>query len=221
MYLPEEIAHSEHVVADAIETFGHKIAILWSAGKDSTTLLYIVRQACGGKIPLPVINLDTAMYVPELYEFRTHVAKVLSIDPIIIKRQHRLSDVLEVCETSCIFKEELIAELISNYRFRAFLTGLKKEDLLDGQTNHWLQRQLSSFVTINPISHFTETDVWEYIRKHKVPFCDSYRSGHIKLKCIPCMGRHSLRRLISRSSAGGHDEELSRRLKALGYLSSE
>ena len=38
-----------------------KVAMLWSIGKDSTTLLWLIRKAFFGKIPFPIIHIDTTL----------------------------------------------------------------------------------------------------------------------------------------------------------------
>lgn len=49
--------------------------MLWSIGKDSTTLLWLIRKAFYGKIPFPIIHIDTGFKFKEIYEFRDYYAK--------------------------------------------------------------------------------------------------------------------------------------------------
>lgn len=37
----------------------HDIAFIWSGGKDSTTVLWCLRELCGGKVPMDVFYVDT------------------------------------------------------------------------------------------------------------------------------------------------------------------
>jgi len=46
------------------------LALLWSIGKDSTTLLWLCRKAFFGKIPFPVLHIDTSYKFKEIYDFR-------------------------------------------------------------------------------------------------------------------------------------------------------
>lgn len=39
---------------------------------------------------------------------------------------------------------------------------------------------------VNPIIDWTDEDVWEFIRKHNVPYCELYDKGHKRLGCIGC-----------------------------------
>lgn len=41
-------------------------------------------------------------------------------------------------------------------------------------------------VTVNPIIDWTDSDVWEFIRKYNVPYCELYDRGYTRLGCIGC-----------------------------------
>jgi sulfate adenylyltransferase subunit 2 len=43
-----------------------RLALLWSIGKDSNVLLWLVRKAFFGRVPFPVVQLDTGMELPEV-----------------------------------------------------------------------------------------------------------------------------------------------------------
>ncbi len=47
-----------------------KPCMLWSIGKDSTALLWMARKAFLGRVPFPMVLLETFMELPEVYEFR-------------------------------------------------------------------------------------------------------------------------------------------------------
>lgn len=40
--------------------------------------------------------------------------------------------------------------------------------------------------TIKPIYHFTTPEIWEYIRKYKVPYCKLYDEGFFRIGCLFC-----------------------------------
>ncbi|MGB6413603.1 MAG: phosphoadenosine phosphosulfate reductase family protein, partial [Candidatus Cybelea sp.] len=51
------------------------LAMLWSIGKDSTALLWMVRKAFLGEVPFPMVLLDTGMEFPEVYAFRDRLVR--------------------------------------------------------------------------------------------------------------------------------------------------
>ena len=63
--LDELEARSIYVIREAYAQYKN-VAMLWSVGKDSTTLLWLARKAFYGKIPFPVVHLDTTYKFPEM-----------------------------------------------------------------------------------------------------------------------------------------------------------
>ena len=51
-----------------------KPAVLWSTGKDSTAALWLCKKAFFGKIPFPVIHIDTGYKFKQMYKFRDELA---------------------------------------------------------------------------------------------------------------------------------------------------
>ena len=39
---------------------------------------------------------------------------------------------------------------------------------------------------VNPIIDWSDSDVWEFIRKYNVPYCELYDQGETRLGCIGC-----------------------------------
>src|SRR5579875_2754051 len=72
-------AHAIAVIRDAHRLFAPD-CVLWSMGKDSTALLWLMRKAFLGEVPLPVVQLDTGMELPEVYRFRDEIARAWRLD---------------------------------------------------------------------------------------------------------------------------------------------
>ena len=76
--LGEIVEKSKTVVREAFKKYrGDELAITWTAGKDSTTTLWIIRQVCQEDgIPLPkVMTIDEGDAFPEVHDFMTKWAK--------------------------------------------------------------------------------------------------------------------------------------------------
>src|SRR5881409_2923779 len=56
------------------------LALLWSMGKDSNTLLWLVRKAFLGRVPFPVMLLDTGNEFDEVYAFRDRMIAEWDLD---------------------------------------------------------------------------------------------------------------------------------------------
>src|SRR5512136_1096932 len=81
---------SIYVIREAYYRYS-RLAMLWSMGKDSTALLWMVRKAFFGKIPFPVIHIDTSYKFPEMYAFRDKLAAEWGINLVISKNREKLS----------------------------------------------------------------------------------------------------------------------------------
>ena len=70
MTLDQKEAESLHIIKETLDRFGaDKVATTWTGGKDSTTLLHMLRQVGGGRVPVRVIKIDTGADFPEIYAF--------------------------------------------------------------------------------------------------------------------------------------------------------
>nr|MDQ6926826.1 phosphoadenosine phosphosulfate reductase family protein [Candidatus Eremiobacteraeota bacterium] len=67
------------ILRDAYRLFTPS-CVLWSMGKDSTALLWLIRKAFLGAVPMPVVQLDTGMELPEVYDFRDRIAREWNLD---------------------------------------------------------------------------------------------------------------------------------------------
>ena len=51
------------------------IAMLWSLGKDSNVMVWLAFKAFFGRIPFPLVHVDTEKKFKEMYEFRDKYEK--------------------------------------------------------------------------------------------------------------------------------------------------
>ena len=82
---------SIYIIREAYYRFKN-IAMLWSVGKDSTTLLWLIRKAFFGKIPFPIIHIDTSYKFPEMYKFRDQLSKEWGFDLIVGQNDEKLKE---------------------------------------------------------------------------------------------------------------------------------
>ena len=62
------------------------IAMLWSLGKDSNVMVWLAFKAFYGKIPFPLVHVDTGKKFREMYAFRDKFVKKWKINLMLIKR---------------------------------------------------------------------------------------------------------------------------------------
>lgn len=72
---------SIHIIREAYSQF-KDLCMLWSIGKDSTVMLWLVRKAFYGHVPIPLIHIDTEYKIPEMISYRDKLAKKWNLNMI-------------------------------------------------------------------------------------------------------------------------------------------
>jgi len=192
------------------------IAMLWSVGKDSTTLLWLCQKAFFGKIPFPVIHIDTGYKFKKMYEFRDKYAKEYGLDLIVGKNGEALEggmgpgkgSKLDCCNE---LKTNALKQTIAKYGFKALLLGIRRDEhgirakervfsprdedfrwnYEDQPAELWDQYKSESegedHVRVHPILHMTELDIWKYVKRENLPISELYFSKEGKrFRSIGC-----------------------------------
>ncbi|PIN73857.1 sulfate adenylyltransferase [Candidatus Woesearchaeota archaeon CG10_big_fil_rev_8_21_14_0_10_45_16] len=110
-----------------------KPAILWSIGKDSTTLLWLIRKAFYGEIPFPVVHIDTTFKFPEMYAMRDRLAKGWGFNLIVEKNEDALErgigysthDAFTCCDE---LKTKALKKAVEKHGFDAVLVGIRRDE---------------------------------------------------------------------------------------------
>ncbi|MBJ6801950.1 sulfate adenylyltransferase subunit CysD [Geomonas propionica] len=208
---------SVYVIREAYQKFNGRIAMLWSVGKDSTTLLWLVRKAFFGEIPFPVIHIDTSYKFPEMYEFRDRLAKEWGFELIVASNDHQLAQgmgpstgmKLDCCTE---LKTNALKQVVERHGFQSILLGIRRDEHgIRAKERYFSPRdaefqwdyenqpaevwdQYNSFLRedehyrIHPILHFTELDIWRYVQRENIPIVDLYRSNNgARYRSIGCV----------------------------------
>lgn len=194
-------SQSIFIIREAYSQF-RKVAMLWSIGKDSTTLLWLVRKAFFGKIPFPVMHLDTGYKFKEIYEFRDEYAKKWDLNLIVSKNEKAIArgvspttGKLECCTE---LKTNALKEAISKQDFRALYLGIRRDEHgirakeryfsprdEDFEWNYkeqppelWDQYKTKAkdeeHIRVHPLLGWRELDIWEYIKSENIPTISLY-----------------------------------------------
>ena len=67
------------------------LAVLWSIGKDSTTLVWLCRKAFFGKIPFPALHIDTSYKFPKMYKFRDEYSKIWGMNLFVSRNEEAIA----------------------------------------------------------------------------------------------------------------------------------
>jgi phosphoadenosine phosphosulfate reductase len=219
--LEDKVKKSQAVLKEALERFSGHIALAWTGGKDSTTTLHLLKDLCGGEIPIPVLNIDTSVKFKEIYEFRDRVAQDWGLNLIIERNEEAIKEIdIAADKGECCFrlKAEVIARAMTKYGWQALITGMRWDEHPDrAKDEYFLPVETPPHYRVQPILHFSELDIWSYIKSHNVPYCSLYQRGYRSLGCEPCTKTG----IPGRAERAGRDqtkEEIMKRLRTMGYF---
>lgn len=94
------------------------------------------------------------------------------------------------------------------------------------EEDYFRERPNPPHTRIQPILHFMERDIWNFIFKYEIPFCELYKEGYrslgakgstVKLSDIPAW-EQDLENTYERAGRGQDKEELMGKLRDLGYM---
>ena len=179
-------------------------AILFSGGKDSITLVRLAQKAFyPGKIPFPLLHVDTGHNFPEALEFRDWLANQVGATLVVRKvedtiKQHSLTEPKGKFPSRNWLQTYTLLDTIEEFAFDACIGGARRDEekarakerifsVRDefGQWNPKLQRpelwniyngriHKGENVRVFPISNWTELDIWNYIRSEKIDLPSIY-----------------------------------------------
>lgn len=81
-HLDELESESVFLLREAFANCRH-LAMLWSMGKDSTALLWLVRKAFFGHVPFPLVHVDTTYKIPDMIAYRDRLVREWRLDMIL------------------------------------------------------------------------------------------------------------------------------------------
>ncbi len=85
-------AESIHILREATAEFSHPV-MLYSIGKDSSVMLRLAQKAFfPGKIPFPLLHIDTSYKFPEMITFRDSYAREIGAELIVHRNEEAIGN---------------------------------------------------------------------------------------------------------------------------------
>ena len=118
------------IIREAYSQF-KDVAMLWSIGKDSTTLLWLVRKAFFGRIPFPCLHIDTSYKFKEIYEFRDKYAKEWDLNLLVARNEEAIAAGMgpDKSKFNCCNELKTVAlkQAIAKHGFKALYLGIRRD----------------------------------------------------------------------------------------------
>jgi sulfate adenylyltransferase subunit 2 len=194
-----------HLMREVRERF-ERPALLWSMGKDSTTLLWLARKAFFGEIPFPVLHIDTSYKFPSMYEFRDRMTEEWGLDLKVHRNEAALAagmgptvgSKLDCCTA---LKTNALQDAIAAGGYDAVVLGIRGDEHGVRAKERVFSPRDASFawdyknqppefwdlhssavaddghIRVHPLLRWREIDIWEYVAAEGIPVPDLYLSS--------------------------------------------
>ncbi len=186
------------IIKLALESFAN-IAISFSGAED----VVLVDMATKIKSDVKVISLDTGRLHAETYRFLEQVREhynieidVLSPDTEAVQNLVRTKGLYSFYKDGhqeCCGLRKVVPLRRKLTSLDAWITGQRKDQSPDTRIAVPVVEHDGTFSTpdkelikFNPLSNWTSSQVWEYIRSNDVPFNALHEQGYISIGCEPC-----------------------------------
>lgn len=202
-YLDRLEAEAIHILREVAGQF-EKPLLLYSVGKDSSVLLHLAKKAFApGKLPFPLLHVDTGFKFKEMYEFRDEQARAAGATLHVFRNEAAIKDntnPFDLGTARCcqLLKTQPLLEALSFYSCDVAIGGARRDEEKSRakervfsfrdqhgqwdprrqrpelwQTYNGLRRPGES-IRAFPVSDWTEIDVWLYILREKIPVVPLY-----------------------------------------------
>ena len=205
-----KLTHLEQLEAESIHIMREVVAerenpvMMYSIGKDSSVLLHLAKKAFyPGKLPFPLLHVDTTWKFRDMIAFRDRLAAKGDFDLITYTNEEgRDSDVnpfdYDADTYTQIMKTDALKEALDKYGFDAAFGGARRDEeksrakervfSLRDRFHQWdpsnqrpeLWRIYNSNIRkdeelrVFPLSNWTELDVWQYIYQEQIEIVPLY-----------------------------------------------
>ena len=194
-------AESIYILREAFNRLA-KPAMLWSLGKDSNVMVRLARKAFFGRVPFPVVHVDTGRKFPEMYAFRSRYAREWGLELIVgaCPPIEDMDPTLPPAARAAARKTAGLKTLIAERGFTGVIAGIRRDeegtrakervfsprgggaqwDPRNQPPEFWDQYNTGlppgAHLRVHPLLAWTEIDIWRYIGRERIPVVDLYFS---------------------------------------------
>jgi sulfate adenylyltransferase subunit 2 len=196
-------AESIHILREAAAEFSNPV-MLYSIGKDSSVMLRLAQKAFfPGKIPFPLLHVDTNYKFPEMITFRDSYTKSIGAELIVHRNEEAITRganpfALGTQRCCGLLKTQSLLDALRKGNFNAAFGGARRDEEKSrakeriysfrdahGQWDPKNQRpelwnlfnsriDKHESIRVFPLSNWTELDIWLYIHVEDIPIVPLY-----------------------------------------------
>ncbi|MCC4799145.1 sulfate adenylyltransferase subunit CysD [Enterovibrio norvegicus] len=204
-HLKQLEAESIHIIREVAAEFDNPV-MMYSIGKDSSVMLHLARKAFyPGKIPFPLLHVDTDWKFKEMIEFRDRAAKEHGFELLVHQNPEGIAMgcspfVHGSSKHTDIMKTQGLKQALDKYGFDAAFGGARRDEeksrakervySFRDKNHRWDpknqrpelwhtyngQVNKGESIRVFPLSNWTELDIWQYIYLEGIDIVPLYLS---------------------------------------------
>ena len=202
-HLKQLEAESIHIIREVAAEFDNPV-MLYSIGKDSAVMLHLARKAFyPGKLPFPVMHVDTRWKFQEMYSFRDKMVADLELNLITHTNPDGIAQNINPfthgsAKHTDIMKTEGLKQALDKHGFDAAFGGARRDEeksrakervySFRDSKHRWDPKNQrpelwniyngkvnkGESIRVFPLSNWTELDIWQYIYLEGIPIVPLY-----------------------------------------------
>jgi sulfate adenylyltransferase subunit 2 len=204
-YLKQLESESIHIIREVAAEFKNPV-MLYSVGKDSSVMVRLALKAFHpGKLPFPLMHIDTGYKFPEMYQFRENFCREIGVKLIVEQNKEWIDQgchplKLGVDKCCSYLKTGALLQALRKHGFDAAFGGARREEeksrakerifSLRDQFGQWDPKNQrpelwnlyntrisdGASMRVFPLSNWTEQNIWHYIKLEAIPVVPIYFS---------------------------------------------
>jgi sulfate adenylyltransferase subunit 2 len=196
-------AEAIHIIREVAAEFENPV-MLYSIGKDSSVMVRLAEKAFyPGKVPFPLMHIDSKWKFREMIEFRDNYAREKNWDLIVYYNKEGFEAGIGPFTHGSkvhtdVMKTQALLQALDKYKFDAAFGGARRDEeksrakerifSFRDQFHQWDPKnqrpelwniyntkiKKGESIRVFPISNWTEIDIWQYIRLENIPIVPLY-----------------------------------------------
>ncbi len=189
------VAHAEALLREAAEDHAGRIVQVNSLGVEGMVLTDMIARQ---RLPMAVATLDTGALHAQTLAMIPRIQQRYGLQVEVFRPQHEavlhfvgrhgeraMFDSVDLRRACCTLRKvEPMARLLEGRS--AWVAGLRREQSETRRYLPFYALEDDGREKFTPIADWSEADIWEYVKRHQVPYNELHDQGFPSIGCAPC-----------------------------------
>ncbi len=184
-----ETQSAEEIARWAVGEFTPDLAMSTSFGAESAVLLHLVTRI---HPDIPVLFTNTGFHFKETLEHRDFLVKKLGLNLRELKPEIPTEEFLakngklyERDPDSCCAQNKIAPFEKALKDYRAWITGIRRNQADTRKKTSFVENYRDRMVKVNPLLNWNGKMLWDYAKKHDLPYHPLWEKGYTSIGCSP------------------------------------